>query len=112
MIWQESMQIVNDVYKLTNTLPDYEKFGLKSQMNRCSVSIASNIAEGSSKGTDKYFIHFLEISLGSAFELETQVLVCFNQNFILEKEYLIIEEKISKLQSKISNFIDKLKSDS
>lgn len=70
-VWQESIELITDNYKFTSTLPDYEKFGLQSQLNRCSVSIASNIAEGTSKRSDKHFIKFLEDSLGSAFEWET-----------------------------------------
>ena len=67
-IWQESMELITDNYKFFSILPDYEKFGLQSQLNRYSVSIASNIAEGTSKRSDKHFIKFLEDSLGSAFE--------------------------------------------
>ncbi|GFD81053.1 four helix bundle protein [Tenacibaculum mesophilum] len=67
-IWTESMNLVSDSYKLTRTFPDFEKFGLVSQMNRCAVSIPSNIAEGSSKSTNKHFNKYLEDSLGSSFE--------------------------------------------
>ena len=59
-IWIESMELIDENYLFTNTLPDFEKFGLQSQMNRCAVSIASNIAEGTSKHTNKHFIKFLE----------------------------------------------------
>ncbi len=62
------MNLVSDSYKLTRTFPDFEKFGLVSQMNRCAVSIPSNIAEGSSKSTNKHFNKYLEDSLGSSFE--------------------------------------------
>lgn len=67
-IWLLAMELIDENYKLTATFPDYEKFGLRTQMNRCSVSIASNISEGSSKRTDRHFIKFLDDSLGSAFE--------------------------------------------
>ncbi|PZD78801.1 four helix bundle protein [Mesonia sp. K7] len=109
-IWEEAMGLIDENYLLTSTLPDYEKYGLRTQMNRCSVSIASNISEGSSKRTDKHFIKFLEDSLGSSFEWETQLAVCFRQRFISEKLYFNLESKIQKLQSKISNFIDSLES--
>tara|TARA_Y100000815_G_C13223794_1_gene455385 strand:+ start:794 stop:997 length:204 start_codon:yes stop_codon:yes gene_type:complete len=66
------MEIVDDVFKATESFPNEEKFGLVSQINRCSVSIPSNIAEGSSR-TDRSFSHFIDISLGSSFELETQL---------------------------------------
>lgn len=70
------MDLIDDNYQFTATLPDFEKFGLRSQMNRCAVSIASNIAEGTSKSTNKHFMRYLEISLGSAFEWETQLTIC------------------------------------
>ena len=107
-IWQESIGLIPEVYALTTTLPDYEKFGLRTQMNRCSVSIASNISEGTSKRTDKHFAKYLDDSLGSAFELETQLIVCKNLNFISEEKFKYLENQVQKLQQKISNFIDKL----
>lgn len=108
LIWQKALELIDDNYLFTATLPDYEKFGLRSQMNRCAVSIASNIAEGSSKRSDKHFIKYLEDSLGSSFEWETQLTVCYRQNFISEELYLKLEEKVQEIQSKISNFIDKI----
>lgn len=111
IIWQEAMELVDQNYVLTASLPDYEKFGLRTQMNRCSVSIASNISEGSSKQTNKNFAKFLGDSLGSAFEWETQLMVCYRQKFISEEHFLRLEDKIQALQSKISNFIDKIESD-
>ena len=112
IIWQEAMDIVDLSYGLTSSLPDTEKFGLRSQMNRCSVSIASNISEGSSKLTDKHFIKFLSDSLGSAFEWETQLVVCFRQKFISSEDFLKLENNVQALESKISNLIDKLESES
>lgn len=110
-IWQEAIELVTLNYKFTSTLPDFEKFGLVSQLNRCSVSIASNIAEGTSKRTNKHFIKYLEDSLGSAFEWETQIIMCKNLNFLSEEKFHIFEIRINKLQKKISNFIDKLESE-
>ena len=107
-IWIESIELVSKIYVFTSNLPDFEKFGLRSQLNRCSVSIASNIAEGSSKRTNKHFIKYLEDSLGSAFELETQLIICKNLNYLSEEEFIHLEEIVKKLQQKISNFIDKL----
>lgn len=72
-IWRLSIDLANDVYILTDVFPKSEEFGLKSQLRRCSVSVASNIAEGSSRISDKDFNRFLEISLGSLYELQTQL---------------------------------------
>ena len=85
-IWQNSIELVKEIYKLTKDLPNAEKFGLISQMNRCSISIPSNIAEGCSKDSQKDFIRFLQISLGSAFELETQLEICIELGFIKREE--------------------------
>lgn len=107
-IWLLAIELIDENYKLTSTFPDYEKFGLRTQMNRCSVSIASNISEGTSKSTDRHFIKFLDDSLGSAYEWETQLIVCYRQGFISEDLFLILEDRVQALQSKISNFIDTL----
>ena len=107
-IWQEAIELVTLNYQFTSTLPDYEKFGLRSQLNRCAVSIPSNISEGTSKKTNKHFTNFLEHSLGSAFEWETQLIICKNLNFISSENFINFEKRIQKLQQKISNFIDSL----
>ena len=107
-IWQESINLITDNYNFTTTLPKDEKFGLISQLNRSCVSIASNIAEGTSKLMNTHFIKYLEDSLGSAYEWETQIIICKNLNFISEEKFDDFENRIKKIQQKISNFIDKL----
>jgi len=74
-VWQKSIDLAVEVYKAASLLPNDEKYGLISQMKRCSVSISSNIAEGSGRGSNAQFKHFLTISQGSAFELETQLII-------------------------------------
>jgi len=103
-IWNESMNLVSETYKITKTFPEFEKFGLTSQMNRCAISIPSNIAEGSSKSTNKHFKNYLEISLGSAFEWETQLIIAFNQQYVSGETFNQLEEKIKELQKMISSF--------
>ena len=71
-IWQLGMNIAKAIYEISAKFPSEEKFGLISQIRRCAVSIPSNIAEGSGRGSDKELKHFLEIALGSVYELETQ----------------------------------------
>ena len=73
LVWQKSIALCIKIYALTEKFPREEIYGLVSQMRRCSVSIASNIAEGRGRGTRKDFIQFLRISLGSLSELETQI---------------------------------------
>ncbi len=74
-VWQRSIVLCRDVYRVTRHLPDDERFGLSSQMRRSVVSIPSNVAEGAAFGTPKQFRHFLRMALGSAHELDTQFVV-------------------------------------
>jgi len=74
-VWKKSMDLVQVVYALTRTFPDHEKFGVVSQLNRCAVSIPSNIAEGAGRNSKGEFKQFIGIAVGSLFELETQVLI-------------------------------------
>jgi len=83
-IWIEGIELVNKTYQITKTFPSEEKFGLISQINRCSVSIPSNIAEGSSKSSEKHFKTYLETSLGSAFEWETQLIIALKLGYRLK----------------------------
>ncbi|MGK4568117.1 four helix bundle protein [Flavobacterium sp. 3HN19-14] len=106
-IWTLSMEITSSVHKTCLTFPKYEMYGLASQMNRCSVSMPSNIAEGSNRG-NKHFKHFLDISLGSSFELQTQVLIAFQNEYITEEETKTLENKIIEFQKMISGFINRL----
>jgi four helix bundle protein len=80
-IWQKGFTIAMNSFKITETFPKQEKFGLASQINRCGVSIPSNIAEGSSRPSPKEYSRYIEISLGSCFELETQLLIAKELNY-------------------------------
>lgn len=109
-IWKNGMQITKQLYSIASNLPDSEKFGLKSQMQRCAVSIPSNIAEGCSRNSQIEYKRFLEIAIGSAFELETQMLLCKDLKYIGEVEVekfisdLHVQQKqINKLITIISN---------
>tara|TARA_R110001592_G_scaffold145825_4_gene369533 strand:+ start:4700 stop:5059 length:360 start_codon:yes stop_codon:yes gene_type:complete len=106
-IWNVGIEIVDDIFKVTDSFPKEEKFGLVSQINRCSVSIPSNIAEGSSR-TDKSFSHFLDISLGSSFELETQLIIANKREYISEEQLKTLEEKIAEFQKMTMSFQNKL----
>lgn len=100
-IWKESIELCTSVYSLTKNLPPEEKFNLISQLNRCSVSIPSNIAEGAGRTTNKQFAQFLDISLGSAFELETQLILVER---IFEIDCTEIIENTQKSQKMIQAF--------
>jgi four helix bundle protein len=103
-IWKDSMQLAKAVYLLTNNFPNNEKYGLISQINRASISVPSNIAEGSSRSSNKEFRHFLSIALGSLFELETQVVLSQELRYMeLEASETLIS-KIIQLQKMIATF--------
>src|SRR5690554_6118199 len=104
-IWQKGISIVKKVYTLTSSLPDFEKFGLVSQMQRCSVSIPSNIAEGASRNSEKDFKRFLEIAIGSAFELETQLILCAELNYINTEDQIKTINDLHILQKQINSLI-------
>ena len=108
-IWSVSMELVSESYKITRSFPKFETYGLMSQMNRCAVSIPSNISEGTSKSTNKHFSNYLEHSLGSAFEWETQLNVAFNESYISEEKFKELEDKIKQIQKMISSFKSGLK---
>lgn len=108
-IWNNAISFTTAIYKLTEQFPMSEKFGLANQIQRATVSIASNIAEGSSRTSEKDFAHFLEISLGSSFEVETQLLISKNLNYISEEEYMKATEELTILQKQLNVFINKLR---
>lgn len=107
-IWQIGIEIANDVSDLLLEFPKHERYDLSSQLGRCSVSIPSNIAEGSSR-TDKSFSHFIDISLGSSFELITQLMVAKHRKYINEEIYKTIENKIEEFQRMTMGFQNGLK---
>ena len=103
-IWKDSILFAKDIYKITETFPNTEKFGLVSQMRRAVVSIPSNIAEGSAKQSLKDQARFTEISKGSLFEVLNQVIIAYELKFINEEDYLKIREKIDTLNKKLKAF--------
>lgn len=108
-IWKLALELANEVYSLTDQFPKNEEFGLKSQLRRCSVSVASNIAEGSSRSSNKDFNRFLEISLGSLYELQTQIIISSNRKYFEIDTFNNLENKIEELQRMISGFQNTLR---
>ena len=86
IVWQRSIDLAKAVYRMTATMPNTERFGLISQMQRAAVSIASNIAEGNARQTLKDYIHFLIMARGSLAELETQITIAQELRMIQEKD--------------------------
>ena len=109
-IWKEGIHLVKKIYALSQNLPSEEKFGLRSQMSRCAVSIPSNIAEGCGRETEKDFKRFLQIALGSAFELETQIIICNELGFVSNEENAALGSDVKKIQKQITSLINRISS--
>ncbi|WP_298762900.1 four helix bundle protein [uncultured Polaribacter sp.] len=107
--WQLSRTFCSDIYVNTKSFPDDEKFGLISQLRRAAVSIPSNIAEGASRNSNKDFKRFLSISLGSCYEIETQLLISFDLNFINSDEFDKLNNTLNQIIKMMSKFISSLK---
>lgn len=106
-IWQKGMQIAEDIYKVSSQLPREELFVLGSQMNRSGISIPSNIAEGSSRKSEKEQGRFIEISLGSSYELETQLILCSRLYPHIKVEHLLVN--LEEEQKMLTGFYNKLR---
>lgn len=104
IFWQKARILVKEVFELTKSFPESEKYGITSQVQRSAISIPANIAEGAGRSSDKDFIRFLNIATGSAFELETEIILCLDLNFIDEQNCNIILPKIQEIQKMIYSF--------
>ena len=107
-IWKRAVALATEVYKLTQKFPDEEKYGLISQLRRCVVSISSNIAEGAGRNTDKDFKRFLSIAYGSSYELETQIIIAANLEYVEKLQCEKLCNEINELQKMIYSFSAKL----
>jgi four helix bundle protein len=105
LIWQKAMDLIVEVYKTVGSFPSEERYGLRAQATRSAVSIASNIAEGSAKKSEKEYKHYCETALGSSFELETHMHVASRLGWLKTQHVmdLIVEE-----QKMLTSFMDKL----
>ena len=104
IVWQKSMDLVEEVYRLLKDLPVEERFALTDQMRRAVISIPSNIAEGHGRQTEKEFKQFLSISKGSASEIETQLLICERLGYLTESQIakaLSLCQEIRKMLMKL-----------
>ena len=107
-VWQESMTLVELVYKLTEAFPEKERYGLISQLRRAAVSVPSNIAEGAARGSDAEFIRFLHIARGSLSEIETQLLIAQRLDYTTVAQSL--ERPIEQIFKKMGALLNHLKS--
>ena len=108
IVWQKAMNLVTLVYKLTNDFPKDEKFGLTSQIKRCSVSIPSNIAEGYGRNYTKDYSRFLQIARGSLFECQTQLEIGVNLGFTKSEQIEPINQLSIEIEKMLNSLIIKL----
>lgn len=110
IVWQKSMDLVVEVYELVNKFPKEEIYGLVAQMRRCAVSIPSNIAEGSRRGSKKDFRHFILNAYGSGAELETQLKIAKRLSFGVEPDYTradkLLDEVMRMLNTMSTSLLD------
>jgi four helix bundle protein len=110
LVWNKSVELALNVYDIADKLPKDERFGLISQMKRACVSISSNIAEGASRRTDIEKARFTEIALGSAFELETQLIIAKRKSLVSPEEADCVLQEIVELEKSLNSFYRKLRS--
>lgn len=107
-IWKRSISLVTEIYKFTKDFPENEKFGLTNQLRRAAVSVPSNIAEGSARKSRKEFIQYLHIALGSLAEIDTQIIISKNLDYIIDTEYYL--DEISSIKMMTLGLIKRLRS--
>lgn len=108
-VWKKSHEITLEIYKITKVFPKEELFGLVSQLRRSSVSVPTNIAEGSGRFTQKDFASFLQISLGSCQEVEYLILLSKEINYIKETDFNQLEKSIGEIKAMLISLIKKVR---
>ena len=109
-VWQKSRELTNSIYTISKSFPEVERFGLTNQMRRCAVSVPSNIAEGCGRSSFKETVHFLYIARGSLYELETQLYISEDQNFITKLASEELHDNVITCKKLLNGFINYYKS--
>lgn len=104
-VWQDAVDYSAKIYQLTNCMPWFEKKGLCDQLQRAVVSISSNIAEGAAKPSDAEFAHYLDMALGSSYEVETQLLISKKVGYIDEKDFEDLNSGIVEIERQLCSLI-------
>ena len=108
LIWQKAMNLVTEIYQLTNLFPKEEIYGLTSQIRRSGISIPSNIAEGYGRNGTKDYLKFLNIAIASLYEMQTQLEIAYNLKYINEFQFNKIFEESREIERMMSSFIRKI----
>ncbi len=109
IVWQKSMDLVTEIHLITKQLPKEEQYGLISQIRRCAVSIPSNIAEGYGRKSTNDYKRFLQIAIGSLFELQTQIEITKKLKYLNDQTYSILDDKTREIERMLSSLIRKIK---
>ena len=107
--WKKSVDFVVMIYKMTESFPKEEKFGLTSQIRRAAVSIPANIAEGAARKSDKEFLQFLFVSQGSTSEVETEILIAYRLGFLSDSNFELINKTLDDIGRMITGLSNHLK---
>lgn len=107
-IWIDGIELSDVIYDLCEKFPPKEIYQLESQMERAAVSIPSNIAEGAGRRSVAEFAHFLDIALGSAYELETQLIIAHRRKYISDELFTQTDDALVSLQKRIGTFISQI----
>lgn len=105
-VWKKAVDFVTDLYIETRDFPKEELYGLTSQMRRAAISIPSNIAEGSARQGNKEFIHFLHMALSSSAELDTQLIIALNLNYINKEKYSFLTDQLTEIGKMLNGLIN------
>jgi len=109
IVWQKSMRLVTRIYLITKELPKNEVYGLTSQIRRSSISLPSNIAEGYGRNSTNDYIRFLQIACGSLYEVQTQLEICRNLEYLSKDIFNEIYEQSREIERMLNSLIGKLK---
>lgn len=107
-VWKKGVSLATIIYEHTNTFPEHERYGLSSQMRRSVVSIGSNVAEGAGRESKNEFRHFLNYAMGSCYELETQLIIARNLNYVNGSDFKQILVRIIEIQKMLYTLIKSL----
>lgn len=108
-VWQQAVEYATKIYKITSDMPYFEKKGLCDQLQRAAVSISSNVAEGSARTSDSEFAHFLDIALGSAYEVETQLLISKNVGYIDINIYNQLLDELISIEKQLTGLVNSIR---
>lgn len=111
LVWQKAHAVVLDIYRLTADFPVSERYGLTSQLRRCATSVPSNIAEGCGRGSDADFGRFVQIAMGSASELEYQLLLAHDLEYVVKHDHLAMNERVQEVKRMLSGLFKTLYAD-